>query len=60
MAETNDYQQKQINAIHLYYNHIRKKHDDNITLKEVVISWFTEGHAEKFREDYLKNNSILI
>ena len=60
MAQYNDFNQKQLNAIHLYYSTISKKIDQKISLHDIVISWLTEGHAEKFREEYLKNNSILV
>lgn len=60
MAHANDFSQKQLNALHLYYKTLRKKHEQKISLHDAVIAWFTDGHAEKFREEYLKNDAVLI
>lgn len=58
MKGYHNYQKQQIEAIHTYFNKVKKKTKDNPSMTDVVISWFTEGHAEKFRNEYLKRNSL--
>ena len=58
MEKVPDYQQKQLEAIHLLYKNLIKKSKNKLSLNEVIISWFTDGYAERFRSEYLENNPI--
>jgi hypothetical protein len=60
MSKNIDYQQKHLDAIYSYYHTLCIKEKQKISLRESVISWLTDGHAEKFREEYLKNHSVLV
>jgi hypothetical protein len=59
MKGISDFQQKHLEAIHVFYKALKNNRRENLALSDVIISWFTEGHAEKFRQDYLKNNPVF-
>lgn len=54
-----NYQQRQLEAIHTFYTELRKSSAQEFSLKDVVLTWFTEGYAERFRAEYLKNQTSV-
>lgn len=38
---------------------MNKEKEIKISLNDVIITWLTEGYAEEFRRNYLKNHSII-
>ncbi len=54
------YTNSQLEAIQSYYNKMNKKDEDQLSLTDAIISWFTDGPAEKFREEYLKKQSMVM
>lgn len=59
MKAGNHYHNSQVEAINRFYR-VLKRGGKKITITEAIITWFTDGHAEKFREDYLKKQIALI
>ncbi|HQV30253.1 MAG TPA: hypothetical protein PKV71_00170 [Calditrichia bacterium] len=53
----NKYYSSQLEAIQDYYHHLMEEDGKEISLTEAIINWFTEGHAEAFREEYLRSNN---
>ncbi|NOX37368.1 MAG: hypothetical protein GXO78_07520 [Calditrichaeota bacterium] len=52
--------ESQLEAIHRFYQHLLKQGETEITLKEAIIAWFTSGHAERFRKEYMKKQNALV
>ncbi len=59
MSRTSDFQKRQLNAIQNYYLMMRNKMKKDVTLTDAIISWFTEGYAEKFREEYFRQHTLV-
>jgi len=38
---------------------IQSRVEEQITLKDAIIEWFANGHAERFREEYLKHEMAV-
>lgn len=57
-----DYQKDHLQAIHKFYDDVTQRMENQISLEEVVIVWFTEGYAEDFRLNYLKKhrNTLVV
>ncbi len=53
-----DYNDAQLEAIEDYYQTISDYDQEELTLEEAIINWFVDGHAEKFREDFLSENEV--
>ncbi len=49
----------QIQAIQNFYNQLIARNQHPLTMTEAILRWFTEGYAEKFREEYLRKISAL-
>jgi len=60
MNRGNSFYNSQLDAIRKFYNRLQNRVEDNITLSDAVIAWFANGHAEKFREEYLNKHQIAI
>lgn len=45
----------QIEAIQTFYQNISQKSNKPVALTDAIIAWFTNGHAEAYRENYFKN-----
>ncbi|HFE64770.1 MAG TPA: hypothetical protein ENK14_10205 [Caldithrix sp.] len=58
MKPGDKYQDRQIEALHEYFVRVRRNSKNEPSLSDVVISWLTDGPAERFREEYLKSTSI--
>ena len=54
MKAMNRYYQEQLKAIHNLYNDLSRRSKQKLSLEQVVLTWFAEGYAEKFREAYFK------
>lgn len=59
MKECSDYQKMQYEAIQGYYIELRKQLQKPCSLKDVIISWFTEGRAEAFRRQYMRSHKTV-
>lgn len=59
MNKVNDFQKKQLDAIQAFYVDVKTRTKKNISMTDAIISWFTEGYAEKFRDDYLRNHIMV-
>ncbi len=60
MKEQNDYQKQHYQAIQGFYQEVNRKMDKGCSMKDVIISWFTDGYAEKFRQEYIKKQSVAV
>ena len=60
MEFRNDFFDSQLEAIQDLYNRLSNENKDDVSLRDVVISWFSEGYAEEFREEYMKNQSLIV
>jgi hypothetical protein len=60
MKKVSDYQKKQLKAIQNFYNEINQQPNSNFSMTDIVIAWFTEGHAEVFRRKNLRNKVLAI
>ncbi len=58
MNQNSDFQRRQLDAIQNYYLMMKHRMKKNISLTDAIISWFTEGYAEKFREEYFRQNTF--
>lgn len=56
----NDYFDSQLEEIQKLYNRLSDKEREKITVRDAIISWFAEGHAERFREEFLKKQSVAL
>lgn len=54
------YHNIQLEAIEVLYQALRNKEDESISLSDAVVTWFTDGYAEKFREEFLKKEASLV
>jgi hypothetical protein len=59
MKTGNHFQSSQLEAIHKFYR-LLKRGGENITMTEAIITWFADGHAEKFREEYLRKQVAVM
>lgn len=51
------FHQMQIQAIQKLYRVLLLKSKKPISMTDAIITWFAEGYAEKFREEYLRKQS---
>jgi hypothetical protein len=59
MQKNEHYQKDHLDAIHRFYDELNLKANNQFSLTEIVIAWFTEGYAESFRKDYLKTKNLV-
>jgi hypothetical protein len=59
MKEFSDYQKMQYDAIQGYYIELSRELKKPCSLKDVIISWLTDGHAEAFRRQYMRNHKTV-
>ncbi|MGH1362285.1 MAG: hypothetical protein ACRBF0_01935 [Calditrichia bacterium] len=55
----NSFYHSQLEAIQEYYDSLSDEEQQAISLTEAIITWFTEGHAEKFRQEYLRMHEVV-
>ncbi len=48
----NSFYEAQLEAIKQFYQSLTREKQEQVSMKEVILAWFTEGYAEKFREQY--------
>ena len=56
----NNFYDSQLEAIQDYYNDRLTEGGNPISLTEAIINWFADGHAEQFRQDYLKEQEAVF
>ena len=54
MASHYNYYESQLAAIEELYRKLAQTSEKHPSMQEVIVSWFTEGYAEKFREDFFQ------
>ncbi len=59
MERKSDYQERHLQAIKGFYSDVNRQTDHHYSMTDVVIAWFTEGHAEVFRRRNLKQKQLL-
>lgn len=59
MKSGKSFQNYQLEAIQNFYRKLQSRVEERITLKDAIIEWFANGHAEKFREEYLKHQMAV-
>jgi regulator of sigma D len=60
MKKDTDYQKEQLKAIQNFYNEVNQRTDSRFSMSDVIIAWFTEGHAEVFRRKNLRNKMLAV
>ena len=61
MIQTKDeFYYSQLEAIQNFYNMLRETDKVDVSLTEAIITWFTDGYAEEFREDYIRDHPYVI
>jgi hypothetical protein len=60
MKRVSDYQKKQLKAIQNFYNDVNQRTGSQFSMSDVIIAWFTEGHAEIFRRKNLRNKMLAV
>lgn len=59
MQPLNNYQNSQLDAIQKFYYKLLERGEKSVSLAEAIIAWFAEGHAEAFREEYLRKQLAM-
>ncbi|RMF58847.1 MAG: hypothetical protein D6748_07700 [Calditrichaeota bacterium] len=54
-----DYFESQLEAIQKLYQKLSENGSDQVTIQDAIITWFSDGYAETFRNEYLKNNTLV-
>lgn len=60
MKKGNDFYNSQLNEIKKLYRSLQNRVEEKITMKDAVITWFANGYAERFREEYLNQHQVAI
>jgi hypothetical protein len=60
MQRVSDYQKKQLKAIQNFYNEVNQRTHSQFSMNDVIIAWFTEGHAEVYRRKNFRNKMLAI
>ncbi|MBN2365135.1 MAG: hypothetical protein EH225_03430 [Calditrichaeota bacterium] len=60
MKEISEFQKIHYRAIQGFYQEVNRKLDKDCNMKDVIISWLTDGYAEKFRQRYLRKRSVVV
>lgn len=59
MQKDYGYFESQVDAIRQYYENLINTEKEPVSLKDVVVDWFTNGHAEKFRKEFLNKKTAM-
>ncbi|RMG67882.1 MAG: hypothetical protein D6715_03725 [Calditrichaeota bacterium] len=54
------FNEAQLEAIKQFYQSLKQSNQEEISMTEAILAWFTEGYAEKFREQYLSANVAVL
>ena len=54
------YYESQVDAIREYYQQVKTIKEEPVSLKDVVLDWFANGHAEKFRKEFLSKKTVSV
>jgi len=60
MQPLNNYQSSQLDAIQKFYYKLLERGEKSVSMAEAIIAWFSEGHAEEFREEYLRRQLAMM
>ncbi len=60
MARHYNYYESQLAAIEELYRKLAQTSEKHPSMQEVIVSWFTEGYAEKFREDFFQTETMAV
>lgn len=60
MEASPSYYDSQLAAIQKLYQQLSQGSGHPVSVSDAIISWFAEGHAEKFRDEYLKNQPAVL
>ena len=53
-------QREHIEALRSFYVEVNRRSDHQYSLNDVVIAWFTEGHAENYRQEQIEKRALLV
>ncbi len=59
MQTSEKFYNSQLEAIENFYSTLRESEPSDITITDAIITWFTAGYAEKFREEYLSHETAF-
>ncbi|MFQ5582871.1 MAG: hypothetical protein ACE5GL_00355 [Calditrichia bacterium] len=59
MKHNNQFYESQLEAIKNYYEKLSREKNQPISLKQAVLEWFINGHAEKFRKEFLNKHAAM-
>lgn len=60
MEQRNNFYNSQLDAIRSFYKKLENRVEDKISLSDAVVAWFANGHAEKFRQEYLNRHQMAV
>lgn len=60
MKAANNFQNSQLEAINKFYNRLIEQDGKEISMTEAIITWFAEGHAEQFRDEYIRKQLMKL
>ncbi len=59
MQTTDKYYNSQLEAIQDFYKSLQQEEHPEVSLSEAIITWFANGYAEKFRQEYLNSHALF-
>lgn len=59
MQTSEKFYNSQLQAIENFYSTLQDAEPSDVTITDAIITWFTAGYAEKFREDYLSDETAF-
>jgi len=60
MKAANNFQNSQLEAINKFYNRLIEQDGKEVSMTEAIITWFAEGYAEQFRDEYLRKHLMKL
>lgn len=60
MSQRNHFYHSQLEAIRSFCEKLQNRVEEQISLRDAVVAWFANGHAEKFRQEYLSRRQIAV
>ncbi len=59
MKYDQDYSDSQLDALEEFYGKLSDVNEDQVSMRDAIVLWFTEGYAEEFRETFLEEQPVL-
>jgi len=59
MQTSEKFYNSQLQAIENFYSTLQESEPADVTITDAIITWFTSGYAEQFREDYLSDEAAF-